>query len=382
MMRSREKRSDLRNYSSSAGFWLIVIMASLISCRHQAVIHHDQPPVIQLSLNENPFGMAAGVEKALLKEMPRIGRYSGEAGERFIRAVAAHEGVDAEQIIPGEILEALGMYLGLKAGYGGEFIYSVPGYPAMVNAAARVGGKVIAIPLNDRLENDLEAMEAQVNERTAAIFLVNPHNPSGTLSDNEIFHDFLKRVSRRALIVVDEAYLEYSDNFSERTAVNNLMEGDNVIVFRTMAKAYGLAGLSFGYAVAPKALARELMAGGWCDTHALNRMSLAAAEAALKDQKYISGVNRMVTRERNQWHAFLEELGLPHTASMTNFVFFDAGKPHAEVQERLKKAGILIGRSFEPYDTWIRITIGRPEENAKAQSALREIIQPAALRNH
>ena len=121
-----------------------------------------------------------------------------------------------------------------------------------------------------------------------------------------------------------------------------------MIVFRTMSKAYGLAGLSFGYAIAPKALAQDFIAGGWSDINALNRLSLAATEAALKDQEYISWVNELVTRERNQWHAFLDELGLQHTASRANFVFFDANMPHAEVQDRLKRAGIVIGRSLKP----------------------------------
>jgi histidinol-phosphate aminotransferase len=189
-----------------------------------------------------------------------------------------------------------------------------------------------------------------------------------------MFRDFLKRLSKRTLIIVDEAYLEYADDFSGRTAVNNLKEGDHVIVFRTMSKAYGLAGLSFGYAVAPKGLAQDFMAGGWVGIQALNRLSLAAAEAALKDQAYVSRVNQLVTRERDRWHAFLDELGLRHTASKANFVFFDVKKPHADVQDRLKRAGIIIGRSFEPYNTWIRITIGQPEENAKVQSVIREIL--------
>jgi histidinol-phosphate aminotransferase len=375
MIKHARKRAVQTGISFIACIWVIFIMACLTSCSPSAASNNDDH-IIQLSLNESPFGMAKGVKEGILHEIPDIARYSGQAGERFICTVAAHEGVETQQIIPGEILNLLGVYLGLKGGAGSEFIYSVPGYPALVNAAERVGGKVVSIPLNDRLENDLEAIEAHVNNQTAAIFLVNPHNPSGTVSDRKVFHDFLKRVSKRTLIIVDEAYLEYTDDFAGRTAVNNLKEGDNVIVFRTMSKAYGLAGLSFGYAIAPKALAQDFIAGGWSDINALNRLSLAAAEAALKDQEYISWVNEQVTRERNKWHSFLDELSLRHTASRANFVFFDAGMPHAEVQDRLKRAGIIIGRSFEPYNTWVRITIGLPEENAKVQSVIREIVHP------
>lgn len=369
-------RKKIVPVKSFVWIWILIMAVCLLSCNEQNGTRTANQETVQLSLNENPFGPAQGVTLSILKEIPNLARYAAEDGETFVQKVAAHEGVEAVQIIPGEILDLLGIHLGLKGGPGGEFIYSVPGYPALVNAAAGVGGVVISVPLNTNLENDLAAIEAQVSGRTQAVFLVNPHNPSGTVSDKTVFRDFIKRVSGRTLVIVDEAYLEYSDDFAGRTAVNLLKEGDNVMVFRTMAKAYGMAGLSFGYAIAPKPLAQYLRGKGLGDTLALNRLSIAACEAALKDQTYIAWVNQQVGRERNKWHAVLDGLGLRHTASTANFVFFDSGRPHAEVQEKLRQAGIIIGRSFAPYDTWIRITIGTPEENARAQAAIRAILQP------
>ena len=142
-----------------------------------------------------------------------------------------------------------------------------------------------------------------------------------------------------------------------------------------MAKAYGLAGLSIGYAVAPKELALYLKAKGLGDTHALNRLSVVATEVAIKDLKNIARVNKFVTQEREKWDIFLDKLGLQHTASKANFVFFDTKKPYAEVQKRLAAAGILIGREFTPYNTWVRISIGLPEENAKVQAVIKEIVK-------
>lgn len=338
----------------------------------------NTPPVrkiINLSLNENPYEASKNVRESILKELPNIHKYAAEDGEDFLRQIAAHEGVIAEQIVPGEILDLLGVYLGLKGGTGSEFIYSVPGYPALVNAAATVGGKTIPIPLNDKLENDLSAIEASVTNKTQAVFLVNPHNPSGTVSDKKVFHDFVHQLSKRVLVIVDEAYLEYADDFSGRTAVNNIKEGDNVIVFRTLAKAYGLAGLSIGYAVAPVELAHYLKAQGLGDTHALNRLSIVASEAALKDQGHILQLNQTVAKEREKWNVFLDKSGLKHTDSKANFVFFDIGRPYDEVQKKLADAGIIIGRTFAPYNTWIRISIGLPEDNAKAQEAIHRIIK-------
>jgi len=327
----------------------------------------------QLSLNENPYGPSPAVANAIKQEVPHIFRYTGNEGDDLVAAIAKHEGVDKDQIIPGDVLASLGIYLGIKGGKGSEFIYSVPGYPALVDAAATVGGVVVSVPLNDKKENDLTAIAGKINSRTQAIYLVNPHNPSGTVTDNKVFHDFLHQASQRALIVVDEAYLEFSDDFAARTAVNNIKAGDNVIVFRTFAKAYGLAGLAFGYAVAPKALAAYLRKQGLGSVHDLNRLSIAAVQASLTDSSYIKTVHDKVGVAREKWNKILDSLHLQHTRSQANFIFFNVNKPYDEVNGKFKAAGITIARSFPPYNTWIRITIGLPEENIKAQEVVKQL---------
>lgn len=353
---------------------LLFITANSAFCQQPVSSANSSKSVINLSLNENPFPPSKELKENLLNELPNIYHYAADDGENFIRQLAIQEEVSPEQIILGEVLDLLGIYLGLKGGAGSEFIYSVPGYPALVNAAASVGGKTISIPLNAKLENDLGAIEAHITAKTQAVFLVNPHNPSGTVIDKKLFHDFVRRVSKRTLVVVDEAYLEYTDDFAGRTAVNNVREGDQVIVFRTFAKAYGLAGLSIGYAVAPIDLAHYLKARGLGDTHALNRLSIVAAEAALKDQDNIRLVNKRVAEERGKWNAFLDKSGLQHTASEANFVFFDTRKTYEDVRKKLEDAGILIGRKFEPYNTWIRVSIGLPEDNIKVRSVIGQIV--------
>lgn len=324
----------------------------------------------QLSLNENPYPPAVNVQEAIKKEIANIARYPGPDANELITAIAQKEGVEADQIIPGEILAQLGVYLGLK---GGEFIYSVPGYPVFTDAAKSVGGKVIEVPLNEQKENDLTTISASITPQTTAIFLVNPHNPSGTVSDKKAFHDFLHTASRQAIILVDEAYLEYSDDFAGRTAVNNIREGDNVIVFRTFAKAYGLAGLSIGYCVASPAIAKFLKEKGLGNVHDLNRLSVVAAKAALADKDYIPNLQKTITTERTKWNQLLDSLKLEHTNSQANFIYFNTGQPYDKVAAAFKAQGIQIARLFSPYNTWIRITIGLPAENKKAQEILKKL---------
>jgi histidinol-phosphate aminotransferase len=154
----------------------------------------------------------------------------------------------------GEILGPLGLHLAMNGPGGGEFIYSEPGYTALVDAVAPGGGGVIGVPLDQHLQNDLSAIAAKVSSRTRVIYLVDPHNPSGTANDTEPFTAFVRDMSRRITVIVDEAYLEFELDSTSRTVAGLTRAGENVVVFRTFGKIYGLAGLSMGYAVAPKRL--------------------------------------------------------------------------------------------------------------------------------
>lgn len=336
----------------------------------------DEAGKISLSLNENPFGPSPRAIEAINGELSLLARYNTEERtQQLIDVIAAKERVPREQVVLGEILEPLGVHLGLQGGAGGEFIYSVPGYTALVDAAASVGGRAVTVPLDAKLRNDLTAIESKVNAKTRAVFLVEPHNPSGTVSDNAACKRFIRDVSQRALVVVDEAYLEYTDDFASRTSVDLTRQGANVLVFRTLAKIYGLAGLDIGYGIAPKPVAELLRSRGIGAPRSLNRLAVVAAIAALQDQAFIDDVRRKVAVERSLWHEQLRSLKLRHSDSYGNFVFFDARRPQTEVRAALADRGIDIGRAFPLYDSWARISIGLPEENARARSAVKALLR-------
>jgi histidinol-phosphate aminotransferase len=206
---------------------------------------------------------------------------------------------------------------------------------------------------------------------------VNPHNPTGTVNDDAAFKSFLREVSRRTTIIVDEAYLEYTADFASRSAVSAVREGANVIVFRTFDKIHGLAGLPMGYAIVPQGMGNALREQGAGDLEALGRLNLAAARAALEDTNHVRQVASTVASERARWTAVLDDLKLTHTDARASFVFFDAGRPQAEVASALRDRGVVVGRLFPPYATWVRITIGLPEQNRTAQARLREVLGSA-----
>jgi histidinol-phosphate aminotransferase len=332
----------------------------------------------RLSLNENPYGPSPAVVAAIQREFSNLCRYTGAEYDGLIGLIAAREDVPKEQIILGEILEALGTHLSLQGGPGGEFIYSDPGYTVLIDSAVAVGGRAIGVPLNSRLENDLPAITAKVNQRTRAVFLVNPHNPTGIVGDAEQLKNFARAVSRQALVIVDEAYLEFADHFTRRTLADLVRGGENVIVFRTFAKVYGLAGLEIGYGLVPKPIAKTLNAQGLNNPHLFNRLAVVAAAASLQDASYVAGVTRQVAQEREKWFRLLRELNVKFTPSSGNFVFFDTGMPHADFAAALSKDGVEIGRVFPPYDLWARVSIGLPEENAAAHAAVRKLLRKSS----
>jgi histidinol-phosphate aminotransferase len=369
--RKREMVMTRRDYLTASGLALGGLVISAAAGETQSAM---QPRRVRLSLNENPFGPSPLAIAAVQSEFGNLSRYVDKQADVLTPVIVAHEQVSADQIVLGEVLEALGLHLA-KQDPGGEFIYSDPGYTALVDAAARAGGVAVGVPLDQNLENDLAAIAAKVNAQTRAIYLINPHNPSGTVSDATKFATFVSELSERAVVIVDEAYLEFEPDFTERTVVGLTRTGKNVVVFRTFDKIYGLAGLSMGYAVVPKSLAAALKRGGIGSPEPFGRLALAAAAGSLRDKEYVASVRSKVIAERDLWHRVFDTLRLRHSDARGNFVFFQTGRPHQEIAGALlAKGGIDIGRGFPPLDHWARISIGLPEENALARTAVSELM--------
>jgi histidinol-phosphate aminotransferase len=196
--------------------WLSIGAAAASGLLPSAAASKPGHDPIRLSLNENPFGPSPLALHAIRAQLTDLSSYAGDEVAELTKTIAAREGIAPEQIVLGEILDVLGLYLSARGGPGGEFIYSEPGYTALVNAVAPTGGVVVGVPLNKQLENDLPAIAGAVNARTRAIYLINPHNPSGTVSEASQFIDFVRELSKRALVIVDEAYLEFTPDFEKR----------------------------------------------------------------------------------------------------------------------------------------------------------------------
>jgi len=329
---------------------------------------------INVSLNESAYGPSPQVARALTLELRGLERYTGDEARALVRQISELEGVAEEQVLLGEVLEPLGLQLGLNGGPGGDFLFSEPGYTALVDAARPVGGVGVPVPLNARQENDLPTFGARLTRRSRAVFLVNPHNPSGTLSEASELRAAVADFSKKALVVVDEAYLDYQDDWRTRSLVELVRAGENVVVFRTFSKLHGLAALPLGYAVAPRKLADDLRRSGLGSPRSLNRLAVRAASVSLRDTAYLEQVRARVRLERERYQAVFAELKLRSSAAQASFVFFESKRPQPDLAAALAAEDIDIGRAFPPLLNWTRISIGLPAENQRVQAALRRAL--------
>ena len=350
--------------------WLLISGAAAGNLIHPAIASMPKRHPIRLSLNENPFGPSPSAVRAIKAHLDDLSRYAGDELSELTGTIAARENIAADQIVLGEILNVLGLYLSANGGSGSEFVYSKPGYTALVDAVAPAGGSVVGVPLNERYENDLPAIADKVTAHTRAVYLVNPHNPTGTVSKPAPFIDFVRELSKRTLVIVDEAYLEFTRDFEQRTVAGLVRDGAQVVVFRTFSKIYGLASLAIGYVLAPAQMAASLKRFGVGAFFGLNRLSLIAANASLKDTGYVSAIRAKVEAERNAWHELFRARKVRFTQAHGNFVFFDSGQPHQVVAAALAAQGIEVGSGYPALDTWVRISIGLPEENEIARRAV------------
>lgn len=333
-----------------------------------------QPVKARLSLNENPFGPAPGARAALetLVSSGQVCRYPFRETQELVEHLAKKEGVRPAQIVlgvgSGELLEAAGIHFGQRQG---RIVYATPGYLQLPRAAEAMGATLSPVPLNAKLEHDLEAMAAMAGAATTLFYIANPHNPTGTVVSPGALRAFIEQVTPRSFVFLDEAYLDIADRYGERTMVS-LVKGDRpLLVARTFSKIYGLAGLRVGYAVASEGFAEQLRK---YSVGSLSGPGVVAALASLRDPDYVATTRAKIVAERDALLATLRELGKTYAEPQGNFVFFKTGRPHAEFASRMMAEGVGVARAFPPLTEWARLTIGLPDENALARAALRKVL--------
>ncbi|WP_413317481.1 histidinol-phosphate transaminase [Agrococcus sp. 1P02AA] len=310
----------------------------------------------KLSSNENPFPPLPAVVEAVQREAERVNRYPRPGGPELQAALASELGVDAARILIGDGSAALIQQLiHAVAGPGDEVVYawrSFDAYPLFV----RMGGATaIEVPVDAEHAHDLDAMADAITERTRAVIVCSPNNPTGTIVDREALDAFIARVPSDVLILLDEAYIEFVrvptvDGIALQRA------HDNLVVLRTFSKAHGLAGLRVGYAVGDPAVLRGAdMAGVPLSQTALGS---AAALAALEHVgETFSRIERLAEQRDALWQR-LVEAGVQVPRPHGNFFWVPATPGQEEQVHDILEANRIVAKVF-PGGT--RISVGEPE---------------------
>ncbi|MBM7858479.1 histidinol-phosphate aminotransferase [Lentzea nigeriaca] len=330
------------------------------------------PGAIKLASNEVSAGPLPSVVKAIAEAATGINRYPDSGCTDLTGRLADKLGVPADHLALGCGSVTLCQQLvQATCTENDEVLFawrSFEAYPIVVHVA---GAKQIRVPLTSEHVHDLDAMAAAITPRTRMVFVCNPNNPTGTALRTDEIEAFIARVPADVLVVIDEAYKEFVDDAHIPDGVELAKQQwaagrDNVAVLRTFSKAYGLAGLRIGYAVAPPAVAEALRKV--YVPFSVNALAQVAAMASLDAEDELMVRCRAIVAERTRVRGELLAMGYEVPETQANFVWLPLGERTAAFNEHCLTHKVIV-RAFAGEGA--RVTIGEPDENDAFLAAAR-----------
>ena len=327
--------------------------------------------VFRMNYNESPWGPSPKAVKALAAACRKSYEYPDWFAIELKKNIASLLGLDISNIAVGSGSSSLICILGeIFLNSGDEFVIGDPSYEAFRDVAYDYGAVPVIVPMAEDLSYDLDAMLRAITEKTKMIIICNPNNPTGVFTDSSKLQEFIKKIPRHVITVIDEAYMEYvtkENAYSMGTLIKNHYDRP-LIVLKTFSKIYGMAGLRIGYAVSSP----DLIDCMCKSSHAWNvsRIGQIAASAAISDQDYIHTIRDIIVKERMRVSSALKDMGCKVYESQTNFLLFKSPADSLKVFSELADNKILIGAPCG----YNRVTIGFPEMNDKFISCMKEIL--------
>ena len=321
---------------------------------------------LRLDTNTNVLGSNPAAEKYLREHTWDLNGYPNTYSDGLRQALADLYGLEADNIIAGNGSdEMLDVIFKTFTDIGDNSVVPVPSYTLYDYFVKLNGGKALEVDLTEDYQLDVDRM---VKQDAKIAIMPSPNNPTGNCFRTKDIEEILSRFE--GIVVVDEAYAEYSDN----AFVRRVEEFDNLVVLRTFSKAYAMAALRVGYAVSNKKLADMMI----CVKipYSLNMVSEGAAIAAVKDQEFIRRSVDMVREQRPKLDAGLRKLGFETFPSDSNFIMARSPIDHKVLVDGLKQRGVLI-RDFgakRRTENCVRTTVGTAELNAILLEKAEEVI--------
>lgn len=333
----------------------------------------DVGSIIKVASNENELGPSPLAVEAMREAIPEMHRYPDGGSFHLKRKLADRLGVAPDQLLFGCGSNELIVFLcHVFVGPGTNLVMGAEAFAVYFLAAALYEGSVVSVPMPGHV-HDLDAMLAAITPATRLVAVCNPNNPTGTVVAPEAIDAFIDRLPEHVVAIFDEAYFELMPDEQKPDVLKHIRAGkENIIVLRTFSKAYGLAGLRIGYAVAHAELIGLL--NKVRQPFNISAMAQAAAMAALDDVAHIVETRRMVFQGLEFFARELPKLGIETVPSGANFILCKTGHGR-DVFLQLQKRKVIV-RPMDPYGLpdHIRITIGTPSQNRAVLAALRAVL--------
>lgn len=318
--------------------------------------------VIKLASNENPLGVSSRVKDVIRQECQNINRYPDQLSRSLKTDLAEKLNISDDMIIFGNGSDGLLKVIAESfLSNNSQVIIPYPTFVEYTFVANLMGSNLIRISLDDYHQN-LPGIAETVNSKTSLVFLTNPHNPCGTIFSAGELEYLLDQIPEHVIIVIDQAYCEYVQDPSYPDVLKYIREGYPIIALRTFSKAYGLAGLRLGYAIAqPKIIEIMLKVR---DPFNVNHLAEMAGKVALQDQRFLERTIEINQRGKAYIYRELRRLGISYVPTEANFVLVNVGVDSIALFNRLMAMGVIV-RPGKPlgYPNHIRVSIGLPEEN-------------------
>jgi histidinol-phosphate aminotransferase len=325
--------------------------------------------VTVISMNENPLGPAPSALEAISKTAVVGNRYRGDIIQKTVSTAADLFGLKRGYVglFPGSA-GPLNLALASNIGPDRPLVHGDPSYEQGPSVADLLGVQRFAVPLTATHAHDLRAMLA-ATPKAGAYYIVNPNNPTGTVTPKADIVWLLKNKPSGSVVIVDEAYHHFS---SEESSIDLVAAGEDIIVTRTFSKIYGMAGLRAGLVFArPEYFQKFREVSRFAPSLAsISITSAAGANAALQDKDVVPLRRKINADVRDATLEFLTKHSYAIVpGSQTNFFMVDVQRPGGEFQSAMLEENVAIGRTWPAMPTYVRVTVGTKDEMTKFQTA-------------
>lgn len=330
--------------------------------------------VVKLASNENPYGCSPKAKQAIMDELDQLAIYPDGYSASLRTRVAKHVNVNEEELIFGNGSDEVVQII-CRALLNPEknTVMATPTFPQYKHNAVIEGAEVREVPLVNG-DHNLDEMIGKIDENTTVVWVCTPNNPTGTYVTKDNLLNFLTKVPKHVLVVVDEAYYEYVLAEDYPDTVSLLNKHSNLMILRTFSKAYGLASLRIGFGIANAELIRKIEPAR--EPFNTSRVAQAAAIASLDDPDFVADCREKNKKGLKQFYEFCENLNLDYYPSEGNFILIDFNRDSDEVfQALLEKGYIVRSGNALGFPTHLRITVGSEIQNNEIIEILKDFVQ-------